>query len=58
MLFVFIIFGLIGTFAPGWFMSCLGMGAELEQEGCLVWFFRLVGMLFVGIGLWFLIARH
>ena len=58
MLYVLMIFGLIGAISPEWFMSCLGLGSILEGEGCIVGFFRCLGIAMVGISLWVLFARH
>jgi hypothetical protein len=52
-----IIFGLIAMFSPGWFMACIGIDSNMEEDGCLVWFFRIVGVVFVVAPLWFMISR-
>jgi hypothetical protein len=57
MIFVFLIFGLIGLIFPGWLMACCGLGSRLEEESCLVWFFRILGGVFVGIAVWMFISN-
>ena len=51
-----LIFGLIGTFAPGWFMACCGIGSSLEEDAGLVWFFRIVGVAMFLIAGWFMVS--
>ena len=58
MLFVLMIFGLIGMFSPGWFMACVGIDSNMEEDGCLVWFFRIVGAVFVFAPLWYMYSQH
>ena len=55
---VLLIFGLIGAISPEWFMSCIGLGSILEGEGCIVGFFRFVGIVMASAALWFMFARH
>ena len=52
-----IAFGLIGLLFPGWLMACIGLDSRLEEEGCLLWFFRIVGAVLLGAGVWSLIGR-
>ena len=50
-------FGLIGLLSPGWLMACCGLGSALEDEACIVWFFRILGAVLIGIGIWYLFTR-
>jgi len=52
-----IIFGLIAMFAPGWFMACCGIGSSMEEDTCLVWFFRIFGAILVLASLWFMFSK-
>ena len=53
-----VIFGLIAAISPEWFMSCIGLGSILEGEGCIVGFFRVFGIVMIGVALWFTFAHH
>lgn len=52
-----LIFGLIGLIFPGWLIACCGLGSRLEEESCLVWFFRILGGVFVGISVWMFLSN-
>jgi hypothetical protein len=53
---ILLIFGLIGLLAPGWFMACVGIASNLEEDRGLVWFFRIVGGLMAGIAIYFMVS--
>ncbi len=52
-----IAFGLIGLLFPGWLMACCGLDSRMEEEGCLLWFFRILGGALLGIGAWLFLSR-
>jgi hypothetical protein len=52
-----LVFGLIGLVAPGWFMACIGIASNLEDDPGLVWFFRIVGGIMAGIAIYYLVSH-
>lgn len=49
--------GLACIFAPTYIMAMAGLDAHLEDEGCIVWFFRIFGLILVGIYAYFAFFR-
>jgi hypothetical protein len=54
-LIILLAFGLIGLVAPGWFMACIGIDSNMEDDAGLVWFFRIVGGIMAGIAVYFMV---
>lgn len=45
--------GLLFLFLPGHAMAMAGLPANLEEDGCLVFIFRAIGLIFIGVYVYF-----
>ena len=52
-----LVFGLACIFVPGAIMAMCGLSAQMEEDAGLVWCFRVIGFIAVGIAAYFMFFR-